>query len=190
MAPAFGNADYSVFDGGDSILKATNLLAAIVEATAKYGRAVTAYNADNPTVAIPLPDSNIDPETSTRTMTFSLLASKVYDATANAFVNEFKNYIQPYSGWTVPTTGNLAGVTSLGEALFLILQAVKLGNDLITPNLLFADPSQYTTVTDNQDGAIECSCTMVVNESFDAVTGNPTFTAWDYFQLLNDQQGL
>jgi hypothetical protein len=190
MAPAFGNVKYSEFDPGDSILKSTNLIAAFNECSSRYGTAVAAYNAANPAVAIAAPDMSIDPETSQRSSTFTLLANKEYDTASNSFRTVPLNYIQAYSGWVSPTTGNLAGVASLPAALYLLQQAFKANNDLIQPNLLFADPSGNTTINDASDGSIECTNIMVVNQSYDAVTGLPTFTPWNYFTLLDEQQGV
>jgi hypothetical protein len=189
MAPAFG-VKYSEFTPGDSILKSTNLLAAYNELTALYGRAVAAYNAANPAVAITAPDSNIDPETSQKTSNFTLLANKEFDLATMSYKVVPLNYIAAYAGWVVPTTGDLLGIASMPAALYLLHQVVKANNDLIQPNLLFADPSGNTTISDNSDGAIECTSIIVVNQSIDATTGLPTYTPWNYFTLLDEQQGV
>lgn len=190
MAPAFGNTKHSEFDPGDSILKSTSIIAAFVELSARYGIAVAAYNAANPVVAIAAPDSSIDPETGLRTSTFTILGNETFDTVSNRYKLQTLNYIGAYSNWTTPTTGNLEGVDNLPEALYLIMQVMKQNNDLVQPNLLFADPSGNTVITDNRDGAIECTCTLVVNQSIDATTGVPVYTPWNYFTLLDEQQGV
>lgn len=189
----FGNAKFSEFDPGDCVLlTAANetLIEVFYILAAKYARAVIAYNAQNPTVQIPAPDTSRDPETSQFSMTSSMLYETVWDAAANDFVKKVKDYAASYSGWVVPTTGNLAGIASLPDALRLVHRALKYCNDLIQPNLIIADPSGNTVITDDENGSMTLTGTIVINEGFDNVSGLPNFTPWNYLEELDSQQGV
>lgn len=190
LPPLFGNTKYSEFDGGDSILLGTSLLGAYNQAAARWGKAVRAYNSANPSVALALPDSNIDPETSTKTTTATLLSSKEYDAVSGNMIDVFANYVDSYTGWVVPTSGNLEGCPSLAKALFLLTHAIKRAYDLLEPNQFVADPSAFASITDNNDGAISTAVTFVVTEVFDSVTGNPNYEVYDLLTLVDDQQNV
>jgi hypothetical protein len=190
MAPAFGNVKYSEFDGGDSIILGTTLLGAYDQLVARWGRAVQAYNSANPAVPITAPDSNVDPDASIKTSTFSLLAKKVYNDTTKKFDTEFATYVEPYTNWVTPTAGNLEGCTTMAEALYLVANAIKQCYDLLRPNLFVADPSGFASINDQTDGAIEVAVTYIVNEFFNALTGLPEYKTYNLLTLVDDQQGV
>lgn len=193
IAIPFGNAKFSIFDPGDCTLlpaAVTTLIGAYYILSAKYARSVIAYNAQNPTVTIPAPDTSSDPETSQFSSTNSFLYETVWDATANDFKKVTKDYAASYGNWEIPTTGNLKDVASLPDALRLVHRALKFCNDLIVPNLIIADPSGNTTITDDENGVVTTTGIIVLEESFDPVSGLPTFAPWNYLEELDKQQGV
>jgi hypothetical protein len=190
FAIPFGNAKFSLFDPGDSILKSTSLLGAMQEVTARYAKAVQYALAANPALTLAVPDTNVDPESGSRTVSFSLLAKRKYVTATNSFVNEFRSNVADYSGWVVPTTGNLVGCPDIETACDLIFDAIKYCYNLVTPNLIINDPSQYATVTEDRNGLLSYTNTVVVDESFNPTTGLPTFTIFDFLKELDTQQGV
>jgi hypothetical protein len=190
MSAAFGNVKYSEFDPGDSGLVGTSLLSATNQAITKYGKALVAYNAANAALPLPLVDTLNDPEASLRTNTFTLLASKVYSTTTKKFENVFATYVEPYSTWVTPTTGDLEGVTTLAEACHLLVHACKLAYDLLQPNIFLADPSGLVSIADNSDGGIEHSLQYLMIESLDATTGDTIYKINDLLTIVDEQQGV
>jgi hypothetical protein len=193
MAPAFGELKYSTVDIGDAVgIVGTSLLSVTNQLITAYGKALVAYNAANPALPLPLVDTNNDPETSLRTNTFTLLASKVYNAATFKFENVFATYVESYAKtpWVTPTTGSFQSCTTLAEACFLAVQACKLAYDLLQPNPFIADPSGLVSVADNSDGGIEMTLQYLMEESIDAATGNTVFKINNLLKLVDDQQGV
>ena len=190
MPAPFGNVKYSEFDPGDSGIIGASLLKAANQLFTRYGNSVVAYNAANGALPLPLVDTNNDPESSLRTNTLSLLARKVYNVVSKKFEIEFATYVEPYTTWVVPTTGNLEGCTSLAEACFLVAMAIKQAYDLLQPNAFVADPSGLASITDASDGVIPISIQYLMVESIDPLTGDTRFAVNDLLELLDRQEGV
>jgi hypothetical protein len=190
MAAPFGNTKYSEFVAGDSGIVGTSLLKAANQLFTKLGNGIVAYNAANAALPLPLADTNNDPESSLRTNTFTLLASKVYNVTTKKFDTVFAEYIEPYVSWTTPTTGNLEGCTTLSEACYLVAMAIKQAYDLLQPNAFVADPSGLASITDSTDGSIPISIQYLMVENIDPVTGDTVFSVNDLLELLDRQEGV
>jgi hypothetical protein len=193
MAPAFGELKYSTVAVGDAVgIVGTSLLSVANQLITAYGKALVAYNSANPALPLPLVDTNNDPETSLRTNTFTLLASKVYNTTTFKFENKFATYVEAYAKtpWVTPTTGSFQGCTTLAEAVHLAVNACKMAYDLLQPNPFIADPSGLVSIADNSDGGIEHTLQYLMEESLDAVTGNTIFKINDLLKLVDDQQGV
>jgi hypothetical protein len=190
MSAPFGNVKYSEFVPGDSGILGTSLLKAANQLFTKFGNAVVAYNAANGALPLPLADTNNDPESSLRTNTFTLLARKVYNPATAKFDTVFATYIEPYSNWVTPTTGNLAGCTTLSEACYLVSMAIKQAYDLLQPNAFVADPSGLASITDATDGQIPIAIQYLMVESIDPATGDTVFAVNDLLELLDRQEGV
>lgn len=189
-SPAFGNVKFSEFDPGDSGLVGTSLLGAYNQAIIKYVKQVAAFNAANTTIPIASPDTTYDAESGQKTSTFSLLASKIYDVVTRKFVLTFATYSESYGTWVTPATGDLQGCTTLAEAIYLLANAVQLAYNILQPNLFVTDPTQFASLTDNNDGVVNGSITYLMTLATDPVTGADVLTINDLLKLVDDQQGV
>jgi hypothetical protein len=190
MSASFGNTKYSIFVGGDSVLVGTTLLGAYNQAVTRYIKQVQAFNAANESIQIALPDTSYDAETSTKTSTFTLLATKVWSVVTRKFDLVFATYSDSYGDWVTPTSGNLEGCSTLAEAIYLLANAIQAAYNIMQPNLFIADPSQFASLSDTNNGSVTGSISYLMNQTSDPATGNDVLEINNLLTITDDQQGV
>lgn len=176
--------NYSTFDGGDSVIKSTQLNAALLECAERIDLAIAAYNQENPIVPFP------DIEVSTTGNSYSSAIAVPYRVVAG--VKKAVTYLTAggYDEWVVPTTGELTGVETLLDAYVYLANAVTYGNDKLRPSSIINSPKDFLTFNDDGNAnQYVTSLTMPINAGVDA-TGEPFRKAVPYMVFLDLQEGL
>jgi hypothetical protein len=175
--------NYHLFEGGDSIIKNPTLLGALQEVVEVLDLVILEYNQNNTT--LPYPDINVSYDAGVCTSSIPVPYRKINGEKKSV------DYLNPYSGWVVPTTGELAGIDNILDAYMYILGAVGDGNDALRPGLIVQDARTTTT---NVDDAIAkeraTSFTLPYDTLTDSQTGKVSKVFQDYFTILDGQLGF
>jgi hypothetical protein len=187
MAPSIAlrannTVNINSFVPGDSILKSTTLVGAMQETIELLDIVIFDYNQDNPTLLYP--DISVNYDAGVCTATIPVPYRKV------AGVKKAVDYLNAYSGWTTPTTGELTGVDNILDAYIYLLDSLGDANDALRPGLIIQ--SAKTTTTNNDDGVAKEKQTSV-NLPYDTVVNQTTGVVEKIFQnypyFVDIQQG-
>jgi hypothetical protein len=187
MAPSIAlrannTVNINSFVPGNSILKSTTLVAAMQETVELLDIVIFDYNQDNPTLLYP--DISVSYDASVCTATIPVPYRKI------AGVKKAVDYLNAYSGWTTPTTGELAGVDNILDAYIYLLDSLGDANDALRPGLIIQ--SAKTTTTNNDDGVAKEKQTSF-NLPYDTVVNQTTGVVEKIFQnypyFVDIQQG-
>lgn len=174
--------NFHSFDPGDSILKSENLLAAFVECQALVLKAYKNYNQENPDVLLPEPEVSTDANTGINSCSIEMPYRKV------GGVKQSLQYINDYSDWAEPTTGELTGLTSILDAFYYLAEAVDYGCSKLIPGIAINDVRGLTAIGDDNSKRTVTS-TLPYN-SIVSATGVEQMVAQDFFILLDLQENL
>jgi hypothetical protein len=144
MALALRSADNTNINGflpGDSILKSETLVGALQECVELLDLTIADYNAAN--TLLPYPDISVDYSAGVANVTIPVPYEKV------AGVKVPVAYLNSYTDWAIPTTGELTGITTLLGAYLYILAAMGDANDALRPGVIIQDAKPTTNNTDD-----------------------------------------
>lgn len=183
--------NYNVFAPGDSVLKSTTLLGAYFECMALALKAFKSYNQDNPDVLLPEPEVSTDDNTGTSTVSLNIPYRRV------GAVKKSLAYINPYSAFVLPTSGelfeNVAGggvpIDNILDALWYLSEAVDYGLTKLVPNVFLNDTKGLVTVSDDGSSRTVTS-TLPYNVFVDAVTGIQSNIPVNGMVFLDMQENL
>jgi hypothetical protein len=161
------NTNHNGFLGGDSIVKATTLLSAYFEVQALVLKAYKAYNKNNPEVLLPEPEVSTDDNTGLSSLSLNMPYRRV--GTDKKSVG----YIDAYTTYATPTTGELTGISNLLDAFWYIADSLDQTLQQMTPNAFLADPKGLVSVADNGTSRTVTSA-LPYNVHIDDVTGVQT----------------
>jgi hypothetical protein len=173
--------NYHGFEAGDSVLASDNLLAAYFELKNLVLKSIKSYNQENPDLLYPEPDVSADDNTNTDTLSIEIPYRKV------GGVKKSVNYLDAYSGWTTPTTGELDGIDNILDAFWYLAEAVDYGFNKLIPNVIIADTKGLVTVGD--DGSKRSVTSTLPYNTIVSAIGVPTQVALDAFVFLDMQEG-
>jgi hypothetical protein len=175
--------NYHLFEGGDSKIQSPTLLGALQEVTELLDATILDYNQNNPTLLYP--DITVNYDAGVCTSAIPVPYRKV------GGVKTSVDYLNPYSGWTTPTTGELVGITNILDAYLYILDAVGDGNDALRPGLIIQSAKTTTTNTDDAVAKeVQTSFNLPYDTVTDPVTGKVSKVFQDYFTILDGQLGF
>lgn len=170
------------FVPGDSILKSTTLLGAMQETVELLDIVIFDYNQDNPTLLYP--DISVGYDAGICTATIPVPYRKV------AGVKKSVDYLNDYSGWVTPTTGELTGVDNILDAYIYLLDSLGDANDALRPGLIIQ--SAKSTTTNNDDGVAkerQTSFNLPYDSVVNPVTGIVEKVFQNYVYFVDKQQG-
>jgi hypothetical protein len=187
MAPSIalrpGNtANIHSFVPGDSILKSLTLVSAVQELVELLDITIFDYNQDNPTLLYP--DISVNYDAGVCTATIPVPYRKV------AGVKKSVDYLNAYSGWVTPTTGELTGVDNILDAYMYLLDSLGDANDALRPGLVIQ--SAKGTTTNNDDGVAkerQTSFNLPYDTVVNLTTGIIEKIFQDYVYFVDKQQG-
>lgn len=131
----------NLFDGGDSILLAPTLVGALQEVVEQLDLAIFDYNQAN--TLLPYPDIDVTYNAGLCAVTIPVPYTKVNN------VKTPVSYLDDYCDWVTPTTGELAGISTLLGAYLYILDAMGDANDLLRPGIIVNSAKPTTSNTDD-----------------------------------------
>lgn len=170
------------FVPGDSPLKSTTLVGAMQEVVELLDIVIFDYNQDNPTLLYP--DISIAYDAGVCTATIPVPYRKV------AGVKKSVDYLNAYSNWTTPTTGELAGIDNILDAYIYLLDALGDANDALRSGLIIQSAKSTTT---NVDDAVAKERQTSFNLPYDTVVNLTTGVVEKIFQnypyFVDTQQG-
>jgi hypothetical protein len=179
-----GNTRFQTFDPGDSIIKSITRVAAFFECATLLHSAILEYNQENPTVPYPVSAFSFNDDDSTAT--FSIQIPYAITATGK----KARDYIKDATTWVVPTTGELAGVESLLDALEYMTRIMSYVNDKLRSNVIINSPQGLVIYDDNYTEAQwSISFTLPYNSVVD-ITGQVRKDGINYPVFLDMQEGL
>ena len=172
----------NLFEKGDALIESTTLLGALQEVVERLDKAIFDYNQSN--TLLPYPDIDVTYNAGLCAVTIPVPYNKVAGEKVPV------NYLDPYSTWTVPTTGELAGITTLLGAYLYILEAVGDANDLLRPGVVIQSAKPTTSSNDDQVAKqISTAFGLPFTSVVDAVTGEIK-KVFENFHVITDlQQG-
>jgi hypothetical protein len=145
--PPAGNPNWRVFEPGDSILKSETRMAAIYECLQILVIAIAEFNASN-IISLTQFEMGFDVDAGNMNASGGVPYQVSVD-TAGAETKKAVDYLGSYSGWTTPTTGELADLDNPYDALVYLVRQNNRLNDAIRPNVLINDPKGLSTLNDN-----------------------------------------
>jgi hypothetical protein len=176
--------NYHTFDGGDSLFKSTNLVAATLECASLIIKSIREYNLDN---ILEYPAASLSYDDNERTA--SLAINAPYQKVAN--VKIARNYLDPYAGWVTPTTGELVGKATLLDAWIYFVDSMVYGNEKLQESAAIKDVKGLFIFTDdNNENQYTTSATVPYSAITDTATGIVQNVAQDYLVLLDMQEGF
>jgi hypothetical protein len=146
--PPAGNANWRVFEPGDSVIKSVTRMAAIYECAQILVIAIAEFNAAN-TIALTQFEMGFDVDAGNMSASGAVPYQITVD-TAGVETKKAVNYLGTYAGWTTPTTGELVDIDNPYDALVYLVRQNNRLNDAIRPNVLINDPKGLSTLNDNQ----------------------------------------
>lgn len=135
------NTNINGFVPGDSILKSETLAGALQEVVELLDLTIASYNAAN--TLLPYPDISVDYSAGVANVTIPIPYEKVLG------VKTPVSYLNAYTDWATPTTGELEGITTLLGAYLYILSAFGDANDALRPGVVINDAKPTTNNTDD-----------------------------------------
>jgi hypothetical protein len=172
----------NTFVGGDSIITATTLVGALQEVTELLDIAIFDYNQNN--TLLPYPDIDVTYNAGLCAATIPVPYEKV------AGVKVPVSYLNAYTDWVVPTTGELAGIANLLGAYLYILNAMTDANDLLRPGVVIQSAKPTTSNTDdNVAKQYATSFGLPFDTVVDAATGLVSKVFQNFHVITDLQQG-
>lgn len=175
--------NFNLFDPGDSVFKSLNLVNVAFEAVELINSATRLFNLDN---TIQLPASPLSYDDDTRTASFTVLADYVKVAGRKVC----RNYLDSYAGWVTPTTGELAGITTLLDAYMYIIEALVYVNEKLQETPAVKNVKTLLVFTDNNNSNQYSTSGTLPFASVTSATGVIQKIAQNYPVLLDLQEGL
>jgi hypothetical protein len=137
-----GATNWNAFDKGDSVLNSVDLSSAMFEMFNIMVNATKSYNQDNPDLLYPVPTSSKNDTDNSSTLSVEVPFRKIAGVRASV------EYIDGYSGWIVPTTGELAGKKFL-DALIYLFDAGDYGLQKLQESVIVKNAAGLVTVVDD-----------------------------------------
>lgn len=178
------NTQFQTFAPGDSIIASETRMGAYFETAQKLHSGILEYNQENPTVPYPVSALAFNDDDSTATFSIQI----PYQVTAAG--KTARDYIKDATGWTVPTTGELAGIESLLDCFEYQTRILSYINDKLRANVIINSPQGLITYADdytNSEWAI--GFTLPYNAVVSS-TGQLLKNAINYPVFLDMQEGL
>lgn len=184
-----GETNFSAVNPGDSIFKSTKRGNLMLEVFNHLVRVVQQYNRENPTLQLPVPQSDFNDDSGTATQ--SIIVQFGIDEATGAKYSRPARYTSDISDYAVPTTGILAGVPDAFMAYKLLIEQQCYINEKITPNVVVTSPSGLTSLDENltqSEWSITNSTPFYAN--VDSATGAIVKKAFNYSVFLDMQEDL
>jgi hypothetical protein len=184
-----GETNFSAVNPGDSIFKSVKRGDLLLEVFNHLVRVIQQYNRENPTLTLPVPQSDFNDDSGTATQ--SIVMQFAIDETTGEKYSRPARYTSDISSYAVPTTGILAGVSDAFMAYKLLVEQQCYINEKISPNVVVTSPAGLSNIDENltqSEWSITNSTPFYANT--DSLTGAIIKKAFNYSVFLDMQENL
>jgi hypothetical protein len=172
----------NLFEKGDALIESTTLVGALQEVVERLDIAIFDYNQSN--TLLPYPDIDVTYNAGLCSVSIPVPYEKVAGQKTPV------SYLNGYTAWVTPTTGELAGITTLLGAYLYILEAMGDANDLLRPGVIIQSAKPTTSNTDDQVAKQYATAFgLPFDTVVDAVTGVISKVFQNFHVVTDLQQG-
>jgi hypothetical protein len=175
--------NFNLFDTGDSIFKSVTLIDTLFECLELINKSIREHNLDN---ILQYPEASLTYDDNSRTASFDVKVPYKKVAGAKVAVT----YLDPYAGWIIPTTGELAGKVSLLDAYVYLVDSITYVNDKLQESPAIKVVKDLMTFTDDNNANTYTTAGTMPYNSVTSATGIIQKIGQNYPLFLDMQEGL